>query len=138
MRGGALFGVIGLAALLACTSSPKATGTGGGSCEALGYLAPTGNACPKGTCLASDAPEPCCGSICATCESKGLVSTNDAGACPAGLCVSNDLTATLRCCDVCPAGEDAGQGMDGGGEAATGADANVDAADGTATDAPAD
>lgn len=130
-----------LATLVACTSSPKTTGADGGSCEALGYLAPSGSACPKGTCLASDAPEPCCGSICATCESKGLVSSDDAGACPAGLCVSNDLTATLHCCDVCPAGADAGQGMDAGSDAATDAteaDANADAADATANDAPAD
>lgn len=124
--------------VVACTSSPKASDANGGSCEALGYLAPTGSACPKGMCLASDAPEPCCGSICATCEAKGLVSTDDAGACAAGLCVSNDLIATLHCCDVCPggadAGTDAGQGTDAGFDAASTSDASEDAP----SDAPAD
>lgn len=128
MRGWWLVVLVGVAA---CTSSTKATGGGGGSCEALGYLAPSGGACPKGMCLASDSPEPCCGSVCATCEAKGLVSASEAGACPVGLCVSSDLTPDLHCCDVCAGGaSDAGQAADaeadsGGGP---GADAGTDAA----------
>ena len=49
--------------------------------------------------MASGTSVPCCGSLCASCEAKGLVSYNSAGMCPAGLCPSADVTATLACCD---------------------------------------
>lgn len=87
---------------LACsTAASPAGGPDAGYCESNGYLAPSGGACPKGTCMAQGTSVPCCGSLCPTCESKGLVSYDDAGQCPAGLCPSADPTAALSCCDTC-------------------------------------
>jgi hypothetical protein len=131
---GAAFGV------LACTSSSanNAPSPVQGTCEAQGYLAPSGTSCPKGTCLATGSAQPCCGSVCATCEAKGLVSQTDAGACPPGLCVSGDLTAALACCDVCPrTGGDAGA-ADADGAADVPADGASDGAPPAAADAAAD
>jgi hypothetical protein len=98
--------------VLAACSSSSATSTApdAGYCESNGYLTPQGGACPKGTCMASGTSVACCGSVCASCEAKGLVSKQSDGTCPAGLCPSADVTATLQCCDsepsVLPNGSD--------------------------------
>jgi hypothetical protein len=95
--------LLGLALLgFACSSSPNAQPTGSAGVCGDGYLPAVNGACPKGTCLASGTSAACCGSQCATCEDKGLVSIDEAGACPPGLCISADLTVSLTCCDVCP------------------------------------
>jgi hypothetical protein len=87
---------------LACsTAAAPSGGPDAGYCESNGYSTPSGGACPKGTCIAQGTSVPCCGSLCPSCESKGLVSYDDAGACPANLCPSADPTATLQCCDTC-------------------------------------
>lgn len=87
---------------LACSTAASTTGgADGGYCESNGYASPSGGACAKGTCMAQGTSVPCCGSVCPTCESKGLVSYDDAGQCPAGLCPSADATAALTCCDTC-------------------------------------
>lgn len=116
--------------VLACSSTPHATPSPSGSACGDGYLAAVNGACPKGTCLESEASASCCGSQCATCEDKGLISSEDGGACPAGTCVSTDVTVALSCCDTCPGGDDAS--VESGAEAGpeTGAvDAGMDAAD---------
>jgi hypothetical protein len=76
------------------TTAPDA-----GYCQSNGYDPPDGTSCPKGMCLATGTSEPCCGSLCPTCESKGLVSYTDAGTCPPGFCPSADVTVELQCCD---------------------------------------
>ena len=88
-----------------CSSASPAPDAAPQTCESQGYLTPTGTSCPKGTCMASDISMACCGSVCATCEDKGLVSFTEAGVCPPGLCASNDVTVSLQCCDVPGAGE---------------------------------
>jgi hypothetical protein len=91
-----------VALVLACSSTAThSTPTPSGSACGDGYLAAVNGACPKGTCLESEASASCCGSQCTTCEDKGLISADDAGACPAGTCVSTDLTVALSCCDTC-------------------------------------
>jgi hypothetical protein len=97
-------GVRMVAAALMTACSTAALPTGGsdaGYCSANGYIAPMGGACPKGTCMAQGTSVPCCGSLCPSCESKGLVSYDEAGQCSPGLCPSGDRTATLACCDTC-------------------------------------
>jgi hypothetical protein len=125
MRSAAVVAVLVLlSAGAACSSSPTPTPTPPQGACGDGYLPAVNGSCPKGTCAGSGgAPSSCCGSECATCEDKGLVSTDDAGACPAGTCVSGDLTIALSCCDVCPGGGDAA--AESGGDAASdvGADA---------------
>ena len=61
------------------------------------------------------------GRLFAACEDKGLVAADEAGACPAGMCISTDLTAALTCCDACPGATDAGSdgAADGGVEGGT-------------------
>jgi hypothetical protein len=107
---------LALLAAAACSStSPVQGGPDAGYCESNGYASPSGGSCPKGTCPASGTSVACCGSECATCEAKGLVSYGDGGQCPAGTCPSGDVTATLHCCDSCgPLG-----GTDAGGSDAT-------------------
>jgi hypothetical protein len=116
-----------VALVVACSSSPHPTPTPSGSACGDGYLAAVNGACPKGTCLEGEASASCCGSQCATCEDKELVSAGEAGACPAGMCVSSDLTEALSCCDTCP-------GADAAAEAAaeSGADAGTEAGSGDA------
>jgi hypothetical protein len=124
-----------VALAFACSStSTHPTPTPSGSACGDGYLAAVNGACPKGTCLETEASASCCGSQCATCEDKGLISADDAGACPAGTCVSTDLTVALSCCDTCP-GDDAATeaSAEGGPEAGVEAGAgdgpsNADAA----------
>jgi hypothetical protein len=105
--------IAGLLAVLLVAACSSAGASGGGAdagyCESNGYSSPTGSSCPKGTCLASGTPVSCCGSLCSTCESKGLVPYDAGGMCPAGLCPSADATGTLQCCDTCgPLNADAG------------------------------
>jgi hypothetical protein len=89
-------------AATACSSALSPSGgPDAGYCESSGYSSPVGGACAKGTCMASGTSSPCCGSLCPTCESKGLVSFDAGGMCPSGLCPSADVTATLVCCDTC-------------------------------------
>jgi hypothetical protein len=104
-------------AVLRCSSTPanSTPSPAQGPCGD-GYLEAVNGVCPKGTCLESEASASCCGSQCATCEAKGLISQDDGGACPPGTCVSADLTVLLSCCDTCAGVEDAS------------ADAPVDAA----------
>ncbi|HEY8087934.1 MAG TPA: hypothetical protein VIF09_08815 [Polyangiaceae bacterium] len=93
--------------LAACSSSRNPPPAGGAaSACGDGYLAAVNGSCPKGTCVAAQAGQGCCGSQCATCEDKGLVSTGEGGTCPAGTCVSGDLTVALTCCDACPGTSD--------------------------------
>jgi hypothetical protein len=103
---------IALFAEAACSSSGASSGgPDAGYCESNGYSSPVGAFCPKGSCRASGAAAACCGSLCATCESKGLVSYDAGGMCPAGLCPSADATGTLQCCDTCgPLNADSGSG----------------------------
>lgn len=90
------------ALFVACSTAASPTnGPDAGYCESNGYASPSGGACAKGTCMAQGTSVPCCGSLCPTCESKGLVSYNEAGVCPPNLCPSSDPTATLQCCDTC-------------------------------------
>ncbi|HTQ48679.1 MAG TPA: hypothetical protein VMI75_38240 [Polyangiaceae bacterium] len=97
-----LFGVLMSGMVAACSTAASPTGgADGGYCGSNGYIAPTGGACPKGTCMAQGTSQPCCGSICPSCESKGLVSYDEAGQCPPGLCPSGDQTVSLSCCDTC-------------------------------------
>jgi hypothetical protein len=114
-------------AAIGCTSSSRATPSGAsGTCESQGYLTPPQGGCPRGTCLATDTSASCCGSQCATCEDKGLISMIDGGTCPPGTVVSSDLTEALSCCDS----EDAEpEGIDASPEASP--DASMDAADAT-------
>jgi hypothetical protein len=96
---------VGLAclAIAACSSQSASTSApDAGYCESNGYSPAENGTCVKGTCLASGTEEPCCGSLCASCEAKGLVSYTEAGACPPGLCPSADVTAALQCCDSVP------------------------------------
>src|SRR5271156_1506535 len=98
-----LTAVVACLAAAACSSnSATPAAPDAGYCQSNGYEPPSGTSCPKGTCMAGDTSVPCCGSICASCEAKGLVSYTRAGACPAGLCPSADVTATLTCCDSAP------------------------------------
>jgi hypothetical protein len=118
--------VAAAALVIACsTAASPAGGADGGYCASNGYIAPTGGACPKGTCMAQGTSTPCCGSLCPSCESKGLVSYDEAGQCPTGLCPSGDRTATLACCDTCgpigtqpapEAGTEASTASDAGGQ----------------------
>ena len=94
-----------VALVVACSSSPHPTPTPSGSACGDGYLAAVNGSCPKGTCLEGDASASCCGSQCARCEDKGLVSASEVGTCPVGMCVSGDLTEALSCCDTCPGGD---------------------------------
>jgi len=105
-------GVLALAVIVvACSSTASSGGADAGYCESNGYSSRTGSTCPKGTCVASGTPVGCCGSLCSTCESKGLVSYDAGGMCPAGLCPSADATGTLQCCDTCgPLNADSGSG----------------------------
>ena len=90
-------------AIAACSSNATSSGApDAGYCESNGYAPPAGGSCAKGTCLQSGTSVPCCGSQCASCEAKGLVSYTSAGTCPAGLCPSPDVTANLQCCDTEP------------------------------------
>jgi hypothetical protein len=98
-----LTAVVACLAAAACSSnSSSSAAPDAGYCQSNGYAVPTGSSCPKGTCMASGTSVPCCGSVCASCEAKGLVSYDSAGMCPAGLCPSPDVTATLACCDSVP------------------------------------
>ena len=103
-------GVLAVLLVAACSSTgASSVGVDAGYCESNGYSSPVGSKCPKGTCPASGTPASCCGSLCSTCESKGLVSYDAGGMCPAGLCPSADATGTLQCCDTCgPLNADAG------------------------------
>ena len=103
-------GVVVAAAVAACSSTAGTSGgPDAGYCASNGYESPSGGKCPKGTCPASGTPVTCCGSLCATCEDKGLVSYDASGTCPAGLCPSADAIGTLQCCDTCgPIGAEAG------------------------------
>jgi hypothetical protein len=107
-------------AVEACSSSNlTSSAPDGGYCASNGYEPPVNGACPKGTCMAGGTSEPCCGSLCPTCESKGLYSYTDAGTCPAGLCPSADVTADLQCCDDLAQSEPSGSycepALDAGG-----------------------
>jgi hypothetical protein len=113
----------------ACSSTTNPTPSPAASPCGDGYLAAVNGACPKGTCLEGEASASCCGSQCASCEDKGLVSADDAGTCPAGTCVSSDLTEALSCCDACPGDDAAAEaGVEGGGEG--GGEGGPDAATG--------
>jgi hypothetical protein len=107
----AVASTVALAALVpSCSNAPPVaplSSPDAGPCGE-GYLAAVNGACPKGTCLESEASAACCGSQCATCEDEGLVALDDAGACGPGLCLSTDVTVALTCCDVCLPGEEAG------------------------------
>jgi hypothetical protein len=94
--------IAGLAAVACSSNSSSSGGADAGYCQSNGYSPPSGSSCPKGTCLAKGTDVPCCGSLCASCEAKGLVSYDSAGMCPAGLCPSADVTGTLACCDSEP------------------------------------
>ena len=140
--GGSPFGrsapilVPGFLAILVVACSSTATSSGGadaGYCESNGYSSPAGSTCSKGTCMASGTPVGCCGSLCPTCESKGLASYDAGGMCPSGLCPSADATGTLQCCDTCgPLNAEAGADAPpetGHPEASSGADASEEAGD---------
>jgi hypothetical protein len=106
---GALVAIACVAACSSSTTGAPGAGVDAGYCASNGYEAPVGSACPKGTCKTTGTAIACCGSLCPTCESKGLVSYDEAGACPANLCPSADVTASLACCDTCgPIGMEAG------------------------------
>jgi hypothetical protein len=95
--------LLGALAVVACSSSSASNAApDAGYCVSNGYAAATSGTCAKGTCLQAGMSAACCGSVCATCEDKGLVSYTSAGTCPAGLCPSADVTATLACCDSAP------------------------------------
>ena len=119
MRRVAFVLVSGMVVVLGCSSTPSnpSPAPSEGACGD-GYLPAINGSCPKGTCLEGEASASCCGSQCATCEDKGLVSQDDGGVCPAGTCISTDLTAALTCCDTCPGESDAAvdAASDGGGE----------------------
>lgn len=127
-----LTALVACLAAAACSSNSSSSGApDAGYCESNGYSAPTGSSCPKGTCLASGTSVPCCGSVCASCEAKGLVSYNSDGTCPAGLCPSPDVTGTLACCDSAPSVLPSGDycestAMDSGAPEAAPVDAGVD------------
>jgi hypothetical protein len=97
-----------LTAALACSSSSGSgtpMGPDAGYCASNGYEpAGSGMTCPKGTCLAPNLPEACCGSVCPTCESKGLVSYDDAGNCPGNTYASCDPNQFMQCCDTTTCG----------------------------------
>jgi len=118
----ALSAALLLVAVAACSAgSPPAGGPDAGYCESNGYGRPAGGACPKGTCPTSGTAVACCGSECASCEAKGLVSFTASGQCPAGLCPSADWTGSLACCDSCgPLEQDAGASVEAGGPDASG------------------
>jgi hypothetical protein len=116
--------------VVACHSSVQPTpSVDSGTCASEGYLPATNGGCPKGTCLAMDTSAACCGSLCATCEDKGLVSMTEAGTCPPGTMVAADLTATLQCCD----GQDAEVPENDSGE--DGPPVSDGGVDGSSTDA---
>ncbi len=95
--------VLGCIALAACSSnSASSDAPDAGYCASNGFAPATGGSCMKGTCLQTGANAACCGSQCASCEAKGLVSYTSGGSCPAGLCPSADVTGTLQCCDSEP------------------------------------
>jgi hypothetical protein len=107
-----------VALVVACSSSTHPTPSPPVGACGDGYLAAVNGVCPTGTCLQSEASASCCGSQCATCEDKGLVSADEAGACPAGMCISSDLTVALTCCDACPGADGGSDGAaEGGAEA---------------------
>jgi hypothetical protein len=115
--------LVALAAAACSSTTPANSPPDAGYCEANGYASPIAGKCARGTCATTGTDVSCCGSLCATCESKGLVSYDEAGACPNGLCPSADVTATLQCCDVCtPINADAGAdgGAEGGSDAGPG------------------
>jgi hypothetical protein len=121
-----------LALAVACSStSSQEGGADAGWCESNGYASPVGGKCAKGTCMQSGTSVACCGSVCATCEDKGLVSYDEAGQCPEGLCRSADVTPTLACCDTCGPLNEAGSGAPDAS-----ADAGEGSAEGAALDAP--
>jgi hypothetical protein len=121
---------LALVAAFACHSSVQPTpSVDSGTCASEGYLPATNGGCPKGTCLAMDVAVACCGSLCATCEDKGLISMTEAGTCPPGTMVAADLTATLQCCE----GPDAESPEDDSGE--DGPPVSDGGMDGTGSDA---
>jgi hypothetical protein len=116
--------------VVACQSSARQTPSeDAGTCASEGYLPATNGGCPKGTCLAMDVSAACCGSLCATCEDKGLISMTEAGTCPPGTMVAADLTATLQCCDGLDAEAEEMDAGEGGAAADGATDGSSDAAD---------
>jgi hypothetical protein len=119
-----------LAAVACSSNSSSSGGADAGYCQSNGYSPPSGTSCPKGTCLAKGTDVPCCGSVCASCEAKGLVSYDSSGMCPAGLCPSADVTSTLACCDsapsVLPNGSYCTPAVDAGGTEAGQPEASMD------------